>query len=599
MKILQKSILIILVFISIQTVAFGQKSFMFKGQIIDGTLNEPLMAAAVSIKGKPVGTATDIDGKFSFKIEEKYWKDTIVVSMLGYTSYKTSIEEARALPNHFLKTTLQETSFILDMAEIGAPIILNNIFFDFNKHELLPTSFAELEKLYNFLQKKEAVIIEIAGHTDSVGTDIYNAALSEARASSVMAYLEEKGIDQNRMTAKGYGESRPVVSNDTEKGQRMNRRVEFTVISKGEVVNTSIMPDSTRQNKPDMEEVPEIDIEGTIDLTPPTIEVEIENIPTIEIDGDKEIANQFNEIITDYSINKGFNGVVTVYKNGVVTYKNGVGFSDLETTRPNTLTTKFYIGTMSEQFTAALILKSVKTRKIDLSLPLKNYLKGLPKVIGERVTVAQLLSHTSGLCNGEVSQMADVDLCFVPNMNRNYSEINYILLGKILENIHKAKYKDIVQNELIKPLKLNNTKIISPTEKIENLATGYRKDGRRLEQVIPTSSFGRIAGDGVVTTVEDLVKWQEALKNSAWFSGDLQTLMETPMIGNQSFSGEVVQVVMGEKVLKVLLSEATMNGHKTMVIKTPSSNVVVVIASNIETTNFQPLYRDILKVLFL
>lgn len=596
MKILQNIILITVILISSNVVGFGQKTFLFKGQIIDGTVDEPLMAAAVSIKGKPVGTATDIDGKFSFEIDEKYWKDTIVVSMLGYLPHKMTVQAAAALPKQFLNVTLEETSFLLEMAEIGAPIILNNIFFDFNKHELLPTSFVELEKLYNFLQKNEAVIIEIAGHTDSIGTDIYNAALSEARASSVMAYLEEKGISQTRMTAKGYGEIRPVVSNSTEKGQGMNRRVEFTVMSKGEIVNTSQMPDSTRQNKPPVEEVPEIDNDGVIVLNLPLFE---EEVPVINVGGNMEITNKFNEITTDYSVNKGFNGVIVVYKDGKTVYKNGVGFADLATTKPNTLATKFYAGTVSEQFTTALVLKLVKANKIDLSLSLNNYLDGLPKIIGERVTIAQLLSHTSGLCDADIKELADLDLCFVPNVNQNYSPINYVLLGKVLESIHKKPYAKIVQKELIKPLKLTQTSVISPTEIIEKIATGYRKDSKRLEEVIPVNSFGKIAANGVVTSADDLMKWQQALKNKDWFSNDLQLLMETPMVGNQSFSGEIMQVVMGDKVLKVMLSESTMNGHKTLIIKTPSSNAVVVITSNIETTNLQPLYRDILKVLFL
>ena len=232
MRILSKIILVTITIILTTFISFGQRAFTLKGQIMDGSLNEPLMAAAVSIKGEPVGTATDIDGKYSFLIKEKYWKDTIVVSMLGFLPHIISVEEASKLPNQTLSVTLQETAFQLDMAEIGAPIILRNIFFEFNKHQLLPTSFPELEKLYSYLQNNEKVVIEIAGHTDSVGTEIYNAALSEARASSVIAYLEEKGIDQNRMTAKGYGESRPVVSNNSEQGRAMNRRVEFTVLSK-------------------------------------------------------------------------------------------------------------------------------------------------------------------------------------------------------------------------------------------------------------------------------------------------------------------------------------------------------------------------------
>ena len=125
MKQLVKTSLIFLLLFSFQNLGFGQGSFVLKGQIMDGAYKEPLMAAAVSIKGKASGTATDLDGKFEFEIAKKYWNDTLVISMLGYTAQKMTVREAMVLPNHYFETTLEETSFNLEMAEIGAPIILN------------------------------------------------------------------------------------------------------------------------------------------------------------------------------------------------------------------------------------------------------------------------------------------------------------------------------------------------------------------------------------------------------------------------------------------------------------------------------------------
>ncbi len=73
--------------------------------------------------------------------------------------------------------------------------------------------------------------IEIAGHTDSVGSEMYNLRLSEARANAVRDYLIQHGISPDRLIAKGYGESRPIAPNTTREGRAKNRRVEFTVIS--------------------------------------------------------------------------------------------------------------------------------------------------------------------------------------------------------------------------------------------------------------------------------------------------------------------------------------------------------------------------------
>lgn len=621
MKYLAKTTLLFLFFFLFQNFSFAQKTFVLKGQIMDGAYDEPLMAAAVSIKGKATGTATDVNGKFSLEIKEKYWNDTIVVSMLGYTAQKMTVQEAFKLPNHYFTTTLEETSFNLEMAEIGAPIILNNIFFDFNKHELLPTSYAELEKLYNFLKKNEGVVIEIAGHTDSIGTAIYNEALSEARASSVMAYLEEKGIEQGRMTAKGYGEVRPVVPNYTETGQAMNRRVEFTVMSKGEVVNESQMPKI--QPKLTAETAENTNKTGTIILTPPTtgskieIETKTDNkvktetkietktettkpvlTPPVMIDATTK-TGKIQLVAKNYGENKGFNGAMAVYHDGKVMYSDGVGFANLSNIQPNTLSTKFYLGSLSETFTASLILKAVKLNKLKLELPINNYLKGLPKHIGDKVTIMQLLSHTSGLCESNVANLAELDLCFLPNGSKNYSTVNYMLLGKILETIYKDNYSDIINAQILLPLGLKNTKVVTPMFKDEKLAKGYRKEGSKMEEIPSKSSYNEAAANGIVTTIEDLVKWEKALKDAKWLAPDLQILMETPTQANETLVGNIQQVVLGTKVLKVLLTETSINGHKALVVKTLTGNSMVVIMSNVETANLQPLYRDILKVLFL
>jgi OmpA-OmpF porin, OOP family len=76
------------------------------------------------------------------------------------------------------------------------------------------------------------VVVEVAGHTDSIGTEEYNQGLSERRAESVRAYLESKGISATRLTARGYGELQPIASNDTEEGRAQNRRSEMIVLSR-------------------------------------------------------------------------------------------------------------------------------------------------------------------------------------------------------------------------------------------------------------------------------------------------------------------------------------------------------------------------------
>jgi outer membrane protein OmpA-like peptidoglycan-associated protein len=107
---------------------------------------------------------------------------------------------------------------------------LKNIYFDFDKTTLKSESFVELDKVVNFLKKNTTVSIEISGHTDSKGSDTYNANLSQGRSQSVVDYLISQGIDSSRLEAHGYGESKPIDSNETEAGRASNRRVEFTIL---------------------------------------------------------------------------------------------------------------------------------------------------------------------------------------------------------------------------------------------------------------------------------------------------------------------------------------------------------------------------------
>ncbi|MFM7234941.1 MAG: OmpA family protein [Flavobacteriales bacterium] len=112
----------------------------------------------------------------------------------------------------------------------GASIVLNNVFFETAKWELKPESMVELDRLVALLKANPEKKIEIGGHTDNVGSDDTNLTLSNNRAQSVVDYLIKKGIASTRLTAKGYGETQPVDTNDTEAGRAKNRRTEFRVI---------------------------------------------------------------------------------------------------------------------------------------------------------------------------------------------------------------------------------------------------------------------------------------------------------------------------------------------------------------------------------
>jgi outer membrane protein OmpA-like peptidoglycan-associated protein len=143
----------------------------------------------------------------------------------GYFFYSQSFD----VP---LKTHYQEVvkDITLKPIEKGTRVVLNNIFFDTGKATLTPQSHLELEKAVDLLKTNPTMVIEVGGHTDNTGDDAANMKLSHDRAKSVREYLLSRNINAERVQAKGYGESNPIATNDTDEGRKANRRTEFIIL---------------------------------------------------------------------------------------------------------------------------------------------------------------------------------------------------------------------------------------------------------------------------------------------------------------------------------------------------------------------------------
>lgn len=141
--------------------------------------------------------------------------------------------------------TTVESDLVLDLPASASPysfqykititppknFTLDNVFFDSGKATLRPESNKELNELADYLNLKKTLFIEIAGHTDNVGTPEANQKLSEERANAVRQYLLKKGIAAERVTAKGYGDTQPVAENDSPAGKQKNRRTEVHILA--------------------------------------------------------------------------------------------------------------------------------------------------------------------------------------------------------------------------------------------------------------------------------------------------------------------------------------------------------------------------------
>lgn len=127
-------------------------------------------------------------------------------------------------------TELQRDLYLVPIRK-NEVIRLNNLFFDFAKSELRTESFAELDRLAEFLVANTTIVIELSGHSDNVGQDADNKRLSQERVNAVRTYLIGKGVVEKRMRAIGVGKSKPIAPNTTDEGRQRNRRVEFKIVS--------------------------------------------------------------------------------------------------------------------------------------------------------------------------------------------------------------------------------------------------------------------------------------------------------------------------------------------------------------------------------
>jgi outer membrane protein OmpA-like peptidoglycan-associated protein len=144
----------------------------------------------------------------------------------GYYPSSNNIDLRKNIKSNSITENIILTS-IKEMQTEKAKVSLNNIFFDFDKFELKPESYHELDRLVAFIKDYSPKVIHIDGHTDNVGLESYNAELSEKRAESVRSYLNKKGITNINYEIKGYGASRPVAPNDSDENRALNRRVEI------------------------------------------------------------------------------------------------------------------------------------------------------------------------------------------------------------------------------------------------------------------------------------------------------------------------------------------------------------------------------------
>lgn len=277
----------------------------------------------------------------------------------------------------------------------------------------------------------------------------------------------------------------------------------------------------------------------------------------------------------------------------------GVGNADFTWGIPNTPDTRFLLGSVTKQFTAALVLRMAERGELALSDPITRWLPGYPSDPGDRITIDHLLRHTSGIPEywpirafhedarrgadpGElVEHFSHLPLDFPPGTEFNYSNSGYLLLGLIIENVSGSAFSQVLRDELLDPLGLEQTGYAEDGVVVSQLATGYRWIAGEVQQAEHMPAAAGFSAAMMYSTVGDLLRWSRALHAGEVFR-DRATLerMMTPGLGDYGYGLEIHTRTIGGVTETITSHEGGLNGFGTMMHYAPASGRMVVAADN-------------------
>lgn len=207
-------------------------AFKLTGRVLDKVSHQPLSNAIVTLSrtnGQSLKVQTDDGGDFKFNLENET-DYNLSGEKTGYRNDQASLTTRNLVASTELKQDLY-----LEQIDLNKAIRIENIYYDFDKSDIRKDAAVELDKLVKILKDNPTIWIELGSHTDSRGDDGYNLKLSQSRANSAVAYIISRGIEKNRITARGYGETQLLnkCSNGvkcTEAAHQLNRRTEFKIV---------------------------------------------------------------------------------------------------------------------------------------------------------------------------------------------------------------------------------------------------------------------------------------------------------------------------------------------------------------------------------
>ena len=315
-------------------------------------------------------------------------------------------------------------------------------------------------------------------------------------------------------------------------------------------------------------------------------------------------ANRIDNLMSLYHKYGQFNGSVLVADDGKVLYQKGFGLANMEWNIPNSPDTKFRLGSITKQFTATLILQLVEQGKIKLDGKLTDYLPDYRKDTGDKVTIHNLLSHTSGIpsytslpgffqnvsrnpftVDDFIKKYASGDLEFEPGTKFVYDNSGYFLLGAIIEKVTGKPYEQVLKENVFDPLGMKNSGYDRWGTILNKRATGYTRNPKGYQTAAYLDMSIPYAAGSLYSTVEDLYLWDQALYGEKVLSAKSKDLMFKPNLNNYGYGFVITKATLApptKLAVPVIQHNGGINGFSTVIVRMTNEKRLIVLLDNAE-----------------
>jgi CubicO group peptidase (beta-lactamase class C family) len=304
------------------------------------------------------------------------------------------------------------------------------------------------------------------------------------------------------------------------------------------------------------------------------------------------ISEKIDTLLTAYEKVSFFNGSVLVARKGTIIFEKGYGYKNKKALLPNDPNTIFQIGSITKQFTSAIILQLKEKQKLSLQDKLSKYIPDYPN--GDQITIEHLLTHTAGVYNytnnadfmknastkpiardSLLAQFRNKPLDFKPGEKFNYSNSGYILLGYIIEKVTGRSYFQVVRDNIFRPLHMDHSGFDFTHLTSSDKATGYNPPQPQVPAEIVDSSASFSAG-AVYTTVGDLYKWDRALYSGSMLSQSSEEAAFTPHLSKYGY-GWIIDSLYGKRVVE---HAGGITGFVSFILRVPEDETCIIVLDN-------------------